>query len=174
MPLDTERRLYAPCRSWLQVALQAQHPRSTVVVLPDTDRRKLGQVLEAAEYSDRFPESSAWNVRVDVVAVIERRRLCSLAFVELKSRPITLVDVGQLLGYCRVCKPELALLLSPSGVSAELSRLLNGFGRTDILTFERNTIVVGKWDVRRSMPDWQHLTPPGLFPRLSVRPDSKC
>jgi len=145
-----------------------------VVILPDTDRRKLGNVLDDQQYTDRFIEASAWDVRVDVVGLIEHRGRCSLAFVELKAKPITLVDVGQLLGYCRVCRPEVALLLSPNGLSDELSRLLRAFGRTDILTFGHGTMTVGVWDTRRAQPDFRQLTPPGLFPRLSVRPNGKC
>lgn len=159
MPGDAERLLLRPCRQWLQEHLRRQHKRSEVLILPDSDRCQLRHALVAAGLHDRFPESSAWEIKVDVVAVVAGKRSPTLALVELKASPATLRDVGQLLGYCRVCRPTEAFLLSSKGISTELQRLLTVYGRTDILEFDRRILRVGKWDSLRNAPDWGSMIP---------------
>jgi hypothetical protein len=158
--------LLEPCRTWLGRFLGEKYPKSNVMVLPKTERLQLRHVLVDAGLDSEFPESSAWEVRVDVVGVISRRGLRNLAFVELKATPISLVNIGQLLGYCRVCRPAGAFLLSPAGLSTDLARLLTDYGRTDILTFGRSVIHVGRWDAIRRQPDWASVIPSGVLQSL--------
>lgn len=159
-----ESTLVAPCRAWLSGYLGRRFRGAEVDVLPDTERRELRSVIDQAGLSGEFPEASAWEVQVDVVGVVRRRSRVHLSFVELKSGPIKLVDVGQLLGYCRVCRPSEAFVLSPVGPSADLRRLLTVYERTDILTFGDEFIRVGVWNLDRGEPDWGSLSPPGAFP----------
>jgi hypothetical protein len=164
-----EDSLLAPCRAWLGDFLALRSRGRKVNILPDTEQRPLRNVLTAAGLSGRFDECGAWEARVDVVGVIASDRRADLAFVELKWQAITLRDVGQLLGYCRVCRPAHAFLLSPRGVSGELRRLLTVYGRLDVLQFENRSIYVGSWNESRSEPDWSSLIPPGLTARLPPR-----
>lgn len=163
----SEEELLAPCRKWFQRYLQERNRRSKCEILENTDRRQLRYVLNEAGLSGEFPEASAWEVKVDVVGFIRRRSIASLAFVELKVVPISLRDVGQLLGYCRVCRPTEAFLLSSQGLSSQLLRLLTSYGRTDVLEFGRETIRVGSWDYERGTPDWSSIIPPGALPQLT-------
>lgn len=162
----TESLLTAPCRTWLAQFLRRQYPRSTCSVLVDTERRGLRRALDEAGLIAYFPEASAWEVQVDVVGVVQRKRTVELTFVELKRSAIKLVDVGQLLGYCRVCRPAQAFLLSPRGPSGSLHRLLTAYGRTDLLLFEGHSIQVGAWDSQSGAPNWQTLIPGGLLPSV--------
>lgn len=165
-----ERDLLRPCRAWLCRFLSDKYRRATITILPDTDRMQLRHSLNKAGLSSQFPESSAWEVRVDVAAVVARANRTSLAFVELKARPLLLRDVGQLLGYCRVCQPIIAFLLSSEGLSPELDRLLKAYGRTDVLSFGADSIRVGSWHVGRASPDWSTIIPPGALSTIAGRP----
>lgn len=164
----SEVELLSPCRNWLKTYIQEKHKRAKCEILENTDRRQLRYVLNDAGASSEFPESSAWEVKVDVVGIIRRSSKTSLAFVELKAVPISLRDVGQLLGYCRVCQPADAFLLSSQGVSTELFRLLTTYGRTDVLQFGRKIIRVGAWDNFRKIPDWSEMIPPGALQNFNV------
>jgi len=161
-----ESALLQPCRAWLERYLRQAHRGAMVTILPDTERRQLRAVLSEADFAPHFPESSAWEVRVDVVGVVERKSEVLLAFVELKATPITLVNVGQLLAYCRVCRPSEAFLLSSKGLSGDLDRLLTTYGRLDVLEFGQTTMQVGRWHCGRKEPDWSSMIPGGAFPSI--------
>jgi hypothetical protein len=158
-----ESELLDPCRGWLESYLNSAYPKSTITVLPDTQQKQLRAVLSAAELTEHFPECSAWEVKVDVAGVVQRRSGVHLAFVELKVPAISLADVGQLLGYCRVCRPTDAFLLSAGGISSDLTRLLTVYGRLDVLDFDGRSMQVGRWDKDRCQPDWSSLIPGGLL-----------
>ena len=163
-----EDKLLEPCRRWLSGFLKEKYPRATVIILPKTDRKQLRYALNDAGLASSFPESSAWEVRVDVVAAVQQRRQTTLVFVELKAKPISLVDVGQLLGYCRVCRPRGAYLLSSQGLSSDLHRLLTTYGRTDVSDFGNDAMRVGRWDVARASPDWSSMIPPGDLATIAL------
>lgn len=167
MVQQREATLLGPCRSWLASFLRQQFRRATIGVLPDTDRVRLGTVLSRSGLTSFFPECSAWEVKVDVAGVVHRRGGADLVFVELKAGPISLRDVGQLLGYCRVCRPIGAFLLSPEGLSSDLQRLLTTYGRIDVLRFGADYIRVGSWLTSRRQPAWGDVIPGGALPTLA-------
>lgn len=56
-------------------------------------------------------------------------------------------SLAQLLGYCRIVRPEAAWLVSPKGWAGSLAKLIRDFGRTDLLEFAPGKkIIVGRWD----------------------------
>jgi hypothetical protein len=162
-----EAELVAPCRAWLAGFLKEQSPRCDVRVLPSTERRELRRVIDEAGLRSMFPECGAWEVQVDVVGVVQRKRTIALTFVELKAGYVTLTDVGQLLGYCRVCRPAQAFLLSPMGSSADLRRLLVVYGRQDVLEFDRGMIQIGPWDRDTRAPRWGDMIPGGVLSTIA-------
>jgi hypothetical protein len=162
--IPAEHELLEPCRIWLLEFLRQKHRRAEIEVLPDTHKKELGAILSARGYARLFRDCSEWEVMVDVVAIVATKGKASLVFVELKSKPIKLRDVGQLLGYCRVCRPLQAFLLSPDGLSGKLHSLLATYGRSDVLQFDGGTIHVGNWDASRAQPAWGELIPGGVLP----------
>jgi hypothetical protein len=161
--MDSNR--LSPCREWIAAFLIGRNPESKVHVLPNTERTRLRHSLSRAGLAAHFPESTAWEMKVDVAAIVQSTKSVRLVLVELKAKEITLPNVGQLLGYCRVCRPVSAFLLSPRGLSTGLRRLLVSFGRTDILFYDDRSIQVGSWDTARGCPDWGSLLPRGIVPR---------
>ena len=62
--------------------------------------------------------------------------------------------LAQLIGYVMVVKPEIAFLISSSGLSKQLNMLLINYKRLDLLKYkDRNNrdrkIIIGHWDVER-------------------------
>ena len=165
-PAGTERRATRGlwlngARRWFDRYLSDCYCPASVGILPRTDVRMLRDALNAAEVGRRFPESSAWNMKLDVVGVIQFRDHPQLAFLQIKTHALSLADVGQFLGYCMVCQPAKAFLFSPAGLSGDLKRLLHVYGRTDVLVFGAHTMRVGTWRTDRGEPDWGGVTPPG-------------
>jgi hypothetical protein len=109
-----------------------------------------------------YPQAAVWEIKADVAAFITGATN-RLALVECKLGPITLKDVGQMLGYSRVAKPVLSLLVSPHSATDALRKLLTVYGRYDILEYDENRrrILIGRWDPVRSDLVHSETLPPG-------------
>jgi len=71
-------------------------------------------------------------------------------------------DVGQLLGYSLVARPEWSLLISPAGLSDRLNTLLVTYGRQDILGYARNRAIrLATWNTARREIEASSLIPKG-------------
>ena len=161
----TESEMYGPVCTWLVSLLRPRY-RSYSVSAHDTSSVSLHRWLEQHNLQDFFPEYQAFDIRVDVVAVLRRDDVAHLTFVECKLRPISLRDISQLLGYCRVAQPRHAFIVSPRGLSTPVSFLLNNYGRTDILLYNDNKrIRVATWNHDRLEIDQRSLIPHGHFIR---------
>jgi hypothetical protein len=164
-----ERQLYHPIQIWLQSFLISRF-KTARVSTSDTSRIDLSKFISLNGMIGDFPNSSAWEIKVDITSFIfEVASVPKLAFVEVKRKPIVLKDVGQLIGYCKVAIPEFAFLISPSGLSSRLRKLLSVFGRTDILNYSvHKGIIIAEWDLTRNSISSQGITPPGILPGYLV------
>ncbi len=156
-----EQSLYPEVRSWLEKRLQVLFPRWKVKAF-DTSRFKLSGFLERFGLSDSFPDSDGFEIQVDVTGVLQRGNDKELAFVECKCAPITLKDVGQILGYSRVARPVLAVITSPAGISGQLNLLLTTYNRVDLLDYAPGKrLKVATWDIGRKQIHPNSVIPPG-------------
>lgn len=161
MRLESEAVLYKPVAEWLQSYL-AGSLRRCEVMAHDTHSTDLSTFLRAQTLQKWFPDWSAYEIKVDVTAVIRSKKSVSLAFAECKKGPITLRDVGQLLGYSLVARPTFSVLVSPEGLSERLSSLLLTFGRQDVLAYGDNrSIRLAQWNLLRREVNLATLLPPG-------------
>jgi len=70
--------------------------------------------------------------------------------------------VGQILGYSRVVKPYLSLIISPKGLSVPLESILKTYGRYDILEYDANKrIRIARWNELRGEIDARTVLPRG-------------
>lgn len=153
--------MYKPVVSWLKAALKDARPGYSRKVF-NTSRTKLQTLIEREGLQQLFPMFSTYEILVDVTAILKRGKLAYLGFVECKLNPISLRDVGQLLGYARVAQPVFALLLSPNGVSESLRQLLLVHRKYEILDYAPNRrIKVVTWDPRRDEVIFKSIIPPG-------------
>jgi len=154
-----EQSLYPDVISFLEKRLQILFPTWKVKAF-DTSKFKLSGFLERSGMSDFFPGSDGFEIQVDVTGVLQRGNNKWLAFVECKCAPITLKDVGQILGYSRVALPVFALITSPSGISGQLNLLLTTYNRVDLLDYAPGKLIkIATWDIDR-----KHVRPDTVFP----------
>jgi hypothetical protein len=105
----------------------------------------------------------SWDIRADVLGIVSSKLSTRLAIVECKNRTITLAHLSQLLGYCRVAQPEYAFILSPFGASSMLKRLLQTYGRKDVLEYQHKkgkvprSLVIARWDAVTKNLDYASL-----------------
>lgn len=162
MTVSVEHKLYPDVAGWLMRHLQGKYRRASVEAY-DTHRSLLSNFLLSRGLHEYFRDCQAYEIQVDVTGIVRTRTQIRLAFVECKVTPITLRDVGQLLGYSLVARPEWSYLVSPAGLSEKLSTLLLTFGRLDILAYGKDrTIRLAEWNTSR-----REITLASLIPRGS-------
>jgi len=156
-----EAKLYPDVVRWLERYLKGRHSHSEVQAF-DTHKTRLSKLIFGQNIQDYFPEYNAFDIKVDVIAIIKTRGKIKLAFVECKVKPITLKDVGQIWGYSRVAKPEFSFIISPEGISSPLNALISTYGREDVLEyFEGRKIKIAKWNLARREVDSDSILPLG-------------
>lgn len=161
MITSKESDLYPRVAHWLARHLQGKYPRAKVSA-HDTHRSELASFLRKEKLHRHFKNSEAYEIQVDVTGVVEGRDFVKLAFVECKVGEITLRDVGQLLGYSLVARPDWSYLVSPEGLSDRLSMLLATYGRQDILVYGKGQhIRIAVWNSGRGEIDLATLVPKG-------------
>lgn len=161
----SEKSLYPAVCQWLEKWLARRYDSISTL---DTSDRKLSQIVPELGISKMLPEHwVSWDIRVDVLGIGYDRHTPQkivLAFVECKMKPISLLHLGQLLGYCRVAKPAHAFLISPAGISSSLIKLLDVYRRESILEYDDGEkvrkICLARWDVNS-----QSIVPDSILPR---------
>jgi len=158
-----EFQMYAPVRGWWERFLKERHKRSQVSVY-DTSKIVLYRFIQEHQLEALFPDYLTYEVEVDITGIILTGDEAKLALVECKLMPITLRDVGQMLGYSKVVRPLYSLMLSPRGLSDSLIRLLKSFQRFDVLDYSSGQrIKLATWSSQRQEILSESLLPPGEF-----------
>ncbi|MHB8410960.1 MAG: hypothetical protein ACYDDI_03330 [Candidatus Acidiferrales bacterium] len=160
MMRDPETALYPEVAAWLIRHLRGRYPKATVHA-QDTHSMDLSAFLRRQNIHSQFKDYDAYEIQ-DITGIGQSPDDMRLAFVECKVGPITPRDVGQLLGYSLVARPEWSYLLSPAGASDRLNTLLVTFGRQDILNYSKNhAIRLASWNAGRKEVDLSTLIPRG-------------
>jgi hypothetical protein len=157
----TEREMYLDVKDWLRRLLRSRFPHSQVEVF-DTSQVSLWKFLQRENYHRFFSDYLSYEIQVDITGIIESPQGAQLAFVECKLKPVRLRDVSQLLGYSRVARPFLSVILSPRGYSRSISYLVETFGRVDVLEYDKGRrIRIATWDPIRKEIDPRFTLPKG-------------
>lgn len=161
MTRNPELALYPQVSKWLDRILRDRHPRAEVAAY-DTHSMDLSAFLRREGLHSLFKDCDAYEIQVDVTGIVRTEKSINLAFVECKVGPITLRDVGQLLGYSLVARPEWSFLVSPGGLSGCLNSLLITYGRQDVLNYGKGQFIrLGTWNAERAELDLATLVPTG-------------
>ncbi len=163
MKQKAEKEMYKFVCEWLVSLLKPRY-KTYKVEAYDTSTVALYRWLEKMDFNKYFPEYLAFDIKVDVTGIIYNKRRAHLVFVECKQPAISLKDISQLLGYCRVAKPKYAFIISPNYISEHVSYLLKTYNRYDVLHYSKaNRIRVATWNYDRKGIDANTLLPPGEF-----------
>lgn len=154
-----EEELYEPMERWLNQYLRDKY-RGFEIITAQTPNEYLDKALE--RYGVVIDASVGVKIQIDVLGIARKKDVVKLFFIEAKKTPLVLRDLGQLWSYCKLIDPEEAFLLSSAGLGS-LNRLLNVFGREDLLDFgdgrKIKKMKIGKWDVRSDSIDYTTLIP---------------
>jgi len=135
----TEEDTYEPQRAWLEEFLKTKYPGSTVAtfVVADTDMSSFFRKAGLEDYSELVED---FDIRPDVVGFVDGGKI---AFIESKITLLGIKEIGQLLGYCLVADPEIAILCSTKDSEGNLTTILQ---HEEIVKFGKNKIIFATWD----------------------------
>lgn len=158
---NREISFYPKMLEWLQEYLENKN-KGAGVTTHDVHSVDLSDFFERhKEYRKFFPEYATYKIRVDLLGIVTNKDRCELTFVEVKDTQMSLINLSQLLGYCKILRPKRAFLISPRGLSKPMRQLLTHFNRVDILEFDKNKFVtVAKWNTSRNAIDMDSAIPP--------------
>lgn len=88
-----EKQLYKPITNWLKTYLSSKYKKSNVLVW-DSHSVLLSKLLQQTGYHRYFPQFDTFEIKVDITALIKTADKAELCFVEVKTRPISLKDIG--------------------------------------------------------------------------------
>lgn len=155
-----EERLYLDIERWLGKYLKERYKGYLITTTHQTSKRALDVVLRKYNIKN-LKEAIGLSIKVDIVGILRRGNKTKLVFVEVKDRPLTLKDLGQLWGYTQLIDPVESFLISSAGLGS-LEYLFNILKREDLLFYglKRNRMMkIAKWDHRRKSIDYSTLIP---------------
>ncbi len=137
---NPEKKLYEPISKWFTDYLSTKF--SEEVKVHDTSSFYLDKFIIQNDLYDEFSFCDEYKIKPDIVGfLINSNRIC---FAEIKIGELTLKDIGQLLGYCLVGNPEVAILVSPEKPSVNLIKILKS--KPDLLRYNSRRILIGAWN----------------------------
>ena len=154
-----EKDLYPEIEIWLKQYLRDRYPRTEIITTHQTSRITLDTYLSSQNID--MKEAIGLSIKVDIVGIIRSKKKTQLVFVEVKDKPLTLPDLGQLWGYTQLIDPVESFLVSSKGLGS-LENVLNILRRQDLLVYgkkEDKYMRVAKWDSKRGTIDYFSLVP---------------
>jgi len=138
---NPEQKLYEPISNWFTKYLMNEFKED--VKVHDTSSFYLDRFIMQNNLFEQFDFCDQFKIKPDIVGFHITSK--KVSFVEVKIGELTLQDIGQLLGYCLVANPEVALLVSPRPPSINLIKILKV--HPDLLKYDHNKrIILATWN----------------------------
>ena len=154
-----EKDLYPEIEAWLRQYLKDRYPKTEIITTHKTSRITLDAYLSNQNID--LKEAIGLSIKVDIVGIIKSKKKTQLVFVEVKDKPLTLSDLGQLWGYTQLIDPIESFLVSSKGLGS-LVNVLNILKRDDLLVYGKKDdkyMRVARWDSKRGTIDYFSLVP---------------
>lgn len=154
-----EQDLYPEIECWCRKYLEEKYKGFKVITTHNTSRQSLDVYLKTQGIE--IKEAIKLSIKIDIVGILKRGNTNKLVFIEVKNKPLTLANLGQLWGYTQLINPVESFLISSAGIGS-LSYLLKVLKREDILVYgkkKERMMRVCKWDTNRKSIDYSTLIP---------------
>lgn len=151
--------LYEPMCQWLHTYLQDKFKDHKIITVI-TNNERLDRVLRRYDIVKEM--ANGIDIQIDILGIAYKRKTAKLFFIEAKKNSLSLRDLGQLWGYCKLVDPEEAFLMTSSDLGS-LNKILNIFKREDLLDFGDGTKIkkmkVAVWNTKTNSPDFSTMVP---------------
>ncbi|HID93234.1 MAG TPA: hypothetical protein EYP60_03960 [bacterium (Candidatus Stahlbacteria)] len=158
-----EKELYKPVAFWLEQYLYGKF-RNVEIQAFDSHEYYVSDVIAKKNLSAYFPQFSTYKVKIDVLGVVLYEKTGFLALIECKIKPITIMDLSQVIGYSKILNPILSVIISPQKWSNSIHCLIEIFKRQDVLEYAHGRkIVLSKWDINSNSVSYSETLPIGYL-----------
>ena len=154
-----EKYLYPEIEKWFKKYLEEKHKGYTICTTHKTSRQTLESYFK--NIGIEIKEAIGLSIKVDIVGVLKRSKKVKLVFIEVKDKPLTLADLGQLWSYTKLLNPIESFLISSKGLGV-LEYLFKILKREDLLVYglkQEKMMRICKWDSIRKSIDYSTLIP---------------
>lgn len=154
-----ETDLYEPMRQWLDVYLKDKYSGHEIITVV-THNERLDRVLR--RYGVVNEMANGVDIQIDILGIAQSVRGSKLFLIEAKATKLTLRDLGQLWGYCKLVDPAEAFLMTASQLGS-LNKILNTFKREDLLDFGDGKTIkkmkIATWNRTAGAPNLATIIP---------------
>lgn len=166
--VKTEEELYEPVKNWLQKFLE-ENTKSKFIKTFNGSNETMAKILIREGLADKIENGLLFDIKIDIFAVIEKKKRLRLVIVECKKDTMGLVHLGQLIGYSQIIKPWISILLSPTGITSGLNNFIVNHKMDHLLNYgEDGKIIICSWDVSKKSPDVFKVIPKGGLDPVSL------
>lgn len=154
-----EELLYPEIEIWFRKYLEDKYKGYFITTTHKTSRIVLDSYLKSVGIE--IKEAIGLSIKVDIVGLLKKPNETKIVFAEVKDRPLTLSDLGQLWGYTQLINPAESFLISYRGLGS-LDYLFKVLKREDLLSYgmkKEKMMRVCKWDEQRKCVDYATLIP---------------
>lgn len=154
-----EAKLYPEIEMWCKRYLEDKYTGYFVITTHRTSKIDLDSFLKSIGIE--IKEAIGLSIKVDIVGILRKARETKLVFIEVKDKPLTLTDLGQLWGYTQLINPVESFLISSKGLG-NLNYLFHILKREDLLMYgfkKERMMRICKWDEQRKAIDYATLIP---------------
>ena len=146
-------------RKWLEQFLDKKYSEThkVKVLVPNRALSKLNDET----IKKKVKNISFFDFKPHILGILERRedQSIDLVLVNREIKSIGLREIGEMLCYCRVAKPLLALIFSIQGLASQIDRLINHNKRHDIIIYDNRKLKILRWDLPSNDIDKLGITP---------------
>tara|TARA_Y100001936_G_C16086351_1_gene682047 strand:+ start:1743 stop:2234 length:492 start_codon:yes stop_codon:yes gene_type:complete len=123
-------------------------PNSNLNILQDVDLSKMVNV-------------GLMEFKPDILGILTNKKTKQIELILLNReiKKFGLREIGEMLCYCRLTNPKLAIMASLKGLSPDIDKMINHQKRKEILEFNDNVIQLFRWDQHKTRIDKYSITP---------------
>ena len=97
----------------------------------------------------------------DILGILTNKvsKETELIFIFRGTKTVGFTLIGEVLTYCKLVNPKLAIIASTNSVSSYVDEWINIKKEMDIVSFDSKKIIIFQWDEKTKRPDPYTITP---------------
>lgn len=142
---------------WLEEFAKSKYPEYDIEILIPNSTLDLLQNINLK----KVVNIGLMKFNPDILGILihKKSKKIELIFLNRETKKFGLKELGEMLCYCRIAQPKLALMVSLHGLSPAVDRLINHLKNNQIITYDDNQIKIFRWDEDLDKIDEYSITP---------------
>ena len=127
------------------------------VIQPKTSLNRLTDI----NLKLNIPNISFLDFKPDILGILTHVKTneTELVFLNREVKAFGLREIGEMVCYCRLANPKIALMISSQGLASPIDKMINHNKRNDIISYNNRNIFIFRWDREKDEIDHLSITP---------------